>query len=82
MADAMSRAFVKEDGADPGVVVLPDRPVSRHRNLVTHRGLRLIESKVAQYENDLAHAIAAADREALGRAAHQTIDLSSCRTWR
>ena len=65
MADVMSRAFVKEDDADPGVVALPDRPISPHRNLVTRRGLRLIESKVAQYENDLAHAIAAADREAL-----------------
>ena len=67
----MSRAFVKEDDADPGVVSLPDRPVSPHRNLVTHRGLRLIESKVARYEHDLARATAAADREALGRAARE-----------
>ena len=67
----MSRAFVKEDDADPGVVALPDRPVSPHRNLVTRRGLRLIESKVARYENDLARATAAADREALGRAARE-----------
>ena len=67
----MSRAFVKEDDADPGVVALPDRPISPHRNLVTRRGLRLIESKVAQYENDLARGIAAADREALGRAARE-----------
>jgi len=67
----MSRAFVKEDDADPGVVALPDGPISPQRNLVTRRGLRLIESKVAQYENDLARAIAAADREALGRAARE-----------
>jgi transcription elongation GreA/GreB family factor len=67
----MSRAFVKEDDADPGVVALPDRPISPHRNLVTRRGLRLIESKVAQYGNDLARATAAADREALGRAARE-----------
>jgi len=67
----MSRAFVKEDDADAGVVALPDRPISPHRNLVTRRGLRLIESKVARYENDLARATAAADREALGRAARE-----------
>ena len=67
----MSRAFVKEDDADPGVVALPDRPIGPHRNLVTRRGLRLIESKVAQYQNDLARATAAADREALGRAARE-----------
>jgi transcription elongation GreA/GreB family factor len=71
VADAMSRAFVKEDDADPGVVALPDRPISPHRNLVMRRGLRLIESKVAQYENDLARATAAADREAVGRAARE-----------
>ena len=67
----MSRAFVKEDDADPGVVALPDRPISPHRNLVTRRGLRLIESRVARHENDLARATAAADREALGRAARE-----------
>jgi transcription elongation GreA/GreB family factor len=71
VADAMSRAFVKEDDADPGVVALPDRPISPHRNLVTPRGLRLIENKVARHENDLARATAAADREALGRAARE-----------
>ena len=67
----MSRAFVKEDDADPGVVALPDRPIGPHRNLVTGRGLRLIESRVARHKNDLARATAAADREALGRAARE-----------
>jgi len=67
----MSRAFVKEDDGDRGVVALPDRPIGPHRNLVTRRGLRLIESKVAQYESNLARATAAADREALGRAARE-----------
>jgi transcription elongation GreA/GreB family factor len=71
VAEPMSRAFVKEDDADPGVVALPDRPISPHRNLVTPRGLRLIENKVARHENDLARATAAADREALGRAARE-----------
>jgi transcription elongation GreA/GreB family factor len=71
VADAMSRAFVKEDDAGPGVVALPDRPISPHRNLVTRRGLRQIESRVARHENDLARATAAADREAVGRAARE-----------
>jgi transcription elongation GreA/GreB family factor len=71
VADPMSRAFVKEDGADPGVVALPDRLISPHRNLVTRRGLQLIESRVARHETDLARATAAADREALGRAARE-----------
>jgi hypothetical protein len=55
--DPMSRAFVKEDDADPGVVALRDRPISPHRNLVTRGGSRLIESKIARYENDLARAL-------------------------
>jgi transcription elongation GreA/GreB family factor len=38
---------------------------------VTRRGLRLIESRVAGHENELALATAAADREALGRAARE-----------
>jgi transcription elongation GreA/GreB family factor len=63
----VSRAFVKEDdqgGAGP----LPDRPISSHRNLVTRRGLRLIEDQIAHYQGELARASAAADREAIGRA--------------
>lgn len=66
----MSRAFVKEDdqaGAGP----LPDRPISPQRNLVTRRGLRLIEDRIAQYQGDLARASAAADREAIGRASRE-----------
>jgi transcription elongation GreA/GreB family factor len=66
----VSRAFVKEDdqgGAEP----LPDRPISPHRNLVTRRGLRLIEDRIAQYRGELARASAAADREAIGRASRE-----------
>ena len=66
----MSRAFVKDDdqaGASP----LPDRPISPHRNLVTRRGLRLIEEQVAQHRSDLARASAVADREAIGRASRE-----------
>ena len=49
----MSRAFVKEDdGAGPGV--LPELPVSSAPNLVTARGLRLIEDRIAELEAALA----------------------------
>jgi transcription elongation GreA/GreB family factor len=67
----MSRAFVKEDDEAAGAVPLPDRPISPHRNLVTRRGLRLIEQKVAEHEGELARATAAADREAIGRASRE-----------
>ena len=64
----MSRAFVKETEES---APLPDRPISPHRNLVTRRGLRLIEAEVARYQGDLARAAAAADREAIGRAGRE-----------
>ncbi len=51
----MSRAFVKEDdGSRPEV--LPEIPVSQAPNLVTPRGLRQIESKIAEAEAALATA--------------------------
>ena len=65
----MSRAFVKENDETAGVVPLPDRPISPHRNLVTRRGLRLIESKLAQYRAELADP--ASDDEARERAARE-----------
>ena len=66
----MSRAFVKEDD-QAGAAPLPDRPISPQRNLVTRRGLGLIERRIAQYQGDLARASAAADREAIGRASRE-----------
>lgn len=66
----MSRAFVKEDDQSAGVP-LPDRPLSPHRNLVTRRGLRLLDQEVARYQRDLARATAAGDREAVGRASRE-----------
>ncbi|MGH6942813.1 MAG: transcription elongation factor, partial [Geminicoccaceae bacterium] len=66
----MSRAFVKDDGEVAGAA-LPDRPISPHRNLVTRRGLLLIERTIAHYRSDLARATAAADREALGKASRE-----------
>jgi transcription elongation GreA/GreB family factor len=66
----VSRAFVKEDDL-AGAAPLPDRPISPQRNLVTRRGLRLIEREIAQYRGELARASAAADREAIGRASRE-----------
>ena len=51
----MSRAFVKEDDGS-GPERLPDLPVSTAPNLVTTRGLRLIEEKIAALESALASA--------------------------
>ena len=66
----MSRAFVKETDA-AGALPLPDRPISSARNLVTGRGLRLIERAIARHRSELAAAIAAADHEAVGRASRE-----------
>ncbi|MDH3519872.1 MAG: GreA/GreB family elongation factor [Myxococcales bacterium] len=67
----MSRAFVKEsDGDDPGA--LPERRISQHPNLVTARGLRLIEEQIARLEAEYATARAADDRAAI---AHLSRDL-------
>jgi transcription elongation GreA/GreB family factor len=64
----MSRAFVKEtDGEEPGD--LPERRISPHPNLVTTRGLRLIEESLARLESEHAAARSAGDRAAMARAA-------------
>jgi hypothetical protein len=40
----MSVAFTKEDSAEPASeTLLPDRPISRHPNLVTEAGLKVLE---------------------------------------
>lgn len=49
----MSRAFVKEDDGDRPEA-LPELPVSALPNLVTARGLALIEARVAELEAALA----------------------------
>lgn len=60
----LSRAFVKEDDPSGGAVVLTDRPISPHPNLVTRRGLRQIEDRVAQAEQALAAAEGASETQA------------------
>ena len=64
----MSRAFVKDDDPTGGSAVLPDRAISPFPNLVTRRGLRLIEAKVAEFER---HAAQAEDDEAWARASRE-----------
>lgn len=51
----MSRAFVKEDDGS-GPEILPELPVSSAPNLVTARGLRLIEERLAGLDAALAAA--------------------------
>lgn len=64
----MSRAFVKEDsGAD----TLPERPVSASRNLVTRRGLALIDAELARQREALAAAGARGDRDAVAAASRE-----------
>jgi transcription elongation GreA/GreB family factor len=44
----VSRAFVSEDAAEARDALLADRPVSSAPNLVTERGLALIEAEIAR----------------------------------
>ncbi len=62
----MSRAFVKEDS---GPEALNERPVSAARNLVTRRGLALIEAEIARLRDVQANANAKGELEAVARAA-------------
>lgn len=66
IARYMSRAFVKEND---DVDALPERPVSPHPNLVTPRGLALIEAELARLLADYANAQAGQDRTLLARIA-------------
>jgi transcription elongation GreA/GreB family factor len=62
----MSRAFVNEDHF---VEDVPARPVSPHPNLVTERGLALIDAALDDARRAYGEAHAAGDRTALARAA-------------
>ncbi|MCW3475286.1 GreA/GreB family elongation factor [Limobrevibacterium gyesilva] len=64
----MSRAFVSEEAAETRAAALPERPISDHPNLVTPRGLQLIEAHVAGLQDSLANAVADdAERPKLAR---------------
>ena len=64
----MSRAFVKEEQPP---IHLPDRPISKHRNLVTPEGLVAIDAALGRFkaahqaalDKEDVHAAAAAGRE-------------------
>ena len=62
----MSKAFVKESEAGDVYDDLPDRPVSPH-NLVTPRGLELIEAELARLHEEHAAAQDADDRALLAK---------------
>jgi transcription elongation GreA/GreB family factor len=62
----MSRAFVKE--VEDQVEDFPDRPISRHRNLVTPQGLGAIEAALVHFEQALREAIAINDAQATAAA--------------
>lgn len=49
----MSRAFVSEEAEEARAALLAERPISPHANLVTPRGLALIESRVASLQSEL-----------------------------
>jgi len=61
----MSRAFVNEDSF---IDELPDRPISEHPNLVTARGLALIEQALETARREYGEAQHAGERESLSRA--------------
>ncbi len=50
----MSRAFVSEDAAAAEASILPERPVSPGPNLVTPRGLALIDQEIGRIDSALA----------------------------
>jgi len=54
----VSRAFVSEAAEEARAALLPERPVSPHPNLVTPRGMALIEAEVAALRSALAAAAA------------------------
>ncbi|MBB3770351.1 transcription elongation GreA/GreB family factor [Angulomicrobium tetraedrale] len=64
----MSRAFVKEDS---GAEALPERPVNSERNLVTRRGLALIEQESARQREALSAAGAAGERDRVAAASRE-----------
>lgn len=61
----MSRAFVKEQDGSEIPEDMPERPVSEHPNLVTPRGLRLIEQQIRSIQSQRDAAKRTEDTQAL-----------------
>ncbi|MER8595720.1 GreA/GreB family elongation factor [Mesorhizobium sp. M1182] len=59
----MSRAFTREEDSENAIAGIGERPISHHRNLVTERGLTLIDAEVAALRDELGRAEKRADRE-------------------
>lgn len=59
----MSRAFTREEDSENAIAGIGERPISHHRNLVTERGLALIDTEVAALRDELGRAEKRADRE-------------------
>ena len=59
----MSRAFTKEDATETALADIGERPVSGNRNLVTPKGLAMIDTELAALRERLAKAEAGGDRE-------------------
>jgi transcription elongation GreA/GreB family factor len=59
----MSRAFTREEDSENAIAGVGERPISQHRNLVTERGLAMIEENLADLRDILAKAERKADRE-------------------
>lgn len=59
----MSRAFTREEDSENAIAGIGERPISQHRNLVTERGLAMIEDNLADLRDILAKAERKADRE-------------------
>lgn len=59
----MSRAFTRQDDNENGLSDIGERPVSQHRNLVTPRGLAMIDKEVAALREEFAKAEASGERE-------------------
>jgi transcription elongation GreA/GreB family factor len=66
----MSKAFTKETDADDSVE-LPEREISPLPNLVSQRGLALIEAEIERHSAANAAALAASDRHAAARAGRE-----------
>lgn len=59
----MSRAFTREEDSENAIAGIGERPVSQHRNLVTEKGLALIEAELLRLRGELAKAETESDRE-------------------
>jgi transcription elongation GreA/GreB family factor len=75
----VSRAFTRDGQEGEGTEILPDRPISPHRNIVTRRGLARIEAELERARSRMADAEREGDRAAMGNASRDVRYWSSRR---